>query len=140
MGLFYEEIARELNREVFNEADAAAINRGVFMFVGADGRRAFDYLVGLGETVPKKIKLKPLGDRVIVKRIAEMERTASGLYIPPGAADKPQEADVLAVGEKVEAIAVGNRVLLGKYSGNEVELDGEQLVILNAEDVLAVVE
>jgi chaperonin GroES len=87
------------------------------------------------------MKLKPLGDRLIVKAVEEEETTASGLVLPDTAKEKPQNAEVVAVGahEDVE-VSVGDVVVLRKYAGTEVELDGEEHRIVDAEDVLGVVE
>ena len=91
--------------------------------------------------------IRPLNDRIIVKRIEEQEQMRGGLYIPDTAKEKPQEGEVLAVGngkllENGTRIAidlkVGDRVLFGKYAGTEVKLDGEELRILREADVLGV--
>jgi len=93
--------------------------------------------------------IRPLNDRIIVKRIEESEQMRGGLYIPDTAKEKPQEGEVLAVGngkllENGTRIAidlkVGDRVLFGKYAGTEVKLDGEELLILREDDVLGVVQ
>jgi len=95
------------------------------------------------------MKLRPLYDRILVKRIDAEEKTSSGLIIPDAAKEKPMEAEVIAVGSgrvtkdgKVRAmtIQVGDRVLFGKYTGDEVKLDGTEHIILREEDVLAVIE
>ena len=93
--------------------------------------------------------LKPLADRIIVRRLDPEEKTKSGLVLPESAREKPQEAKVIAVGpggrldeggvRKLE-IKAGDRILYGKYSGTEVELNNEEYLILREEDVLAVVE
>ncbi len=91
-------------------------------------------------------KLRPLHDRVIVKRINET-KTASGIVIPESAAEKPDQGEVLAVGpgkkdDKGQAIAldvkVGDRILFGKYAGQGVKVDGEELLVVREEDILAV--
>ena len=93
------------------------------------------------------MKLRPLHDRVIIKRLEEERKTASGIVIPDTAAEKPDQGEVLAVGpgKKNEDgkivpvdVKVGDKVLFGKYSGTEVKVDGEELVLLREEDVLAV--
>jgi chaperonin GroES len=93
------------------------------------------------------MKIRPLGDRVVVKRIKEEEKTKGGIIIPDSAKEKPVEALVIAVGNgktlkdgKVHPLDVkaGDRVLFGKYSGTEVKLDGEEHVILREDDLLAV--
>lgn len=94
------------------------------------------------------MKLRPLNDRVVVKRLEEEKKSAGGIIIPDQAAEKPLKAEVLAVGPgkrtddgKVHApdLKVGDVVLIGKYSGTEVKLDGQDLVVLREDDILAVV-
>jgi chaperonin GroES len=93
-------------------------------------------------------KVRPLHDRVIVKRIDEEEKTTGGLIIPDSAKEKPQEGKIVAVGPgkqddgKVIALDVkaGDRILFGKYSGTEIKLDGEEHLILREEDILGVIE
>ena len=96
-----------------------------------------------------QLKLRPLHDRVIVKRIESETKTASGIVIPDNAAEKPDQGEVLAVGpgkksEKGDFIAlnikVGDRVLFGKYSGQTVKVDGEELLVMKEDDLFAVVE
>ena len=93
--------------------------------------------------------LKPLRDRIVVKQVEAEEKTKSGLILPDSAKEKPQEAKVIAIGEgrildngSVKALEVkkGDRVLYGKYSGAEVTIDGEDMLILREEDVLAIVQ
>lgn len=93
------------------------------------------------------MKLRPLHDRVLVKRLEEDETTASGIIIPDSAKEKPQQATVIAAGDgrlldngqraPVE-VKAGDRVLFGKYSGSEVTVDGEKLLILREDEILAV--
>src|SRR5437867_575026 len=95
------------------------------------------------------MKIRPLHDRILVKRLAEQERTAGGLYIPDTAKEKPIEAQVVAVGSgkrnddgsirKIE-VKPGDKVLFAKYSGSEVKIDGEEHLILREEDLLAVID
>jgi chaperonin GroES len=95
------------------------------------------------------MKIRPLQDRVIVRRVKEEEKTKGGLYIPDTAKEKPMEAIVIAVGSgkvlkdgtvrKID-VAEGDRVLFGKYTGNEVKIDGEETLILREEDILGVIE
>jgi chaperonin GroES len=95
------------------------------------------------------MKIRPLQDRVIVRRVKEEEKTKGGLYIPDSAKEKPIEAIVLAVGNgkvledgtvrKLD-VAEGDRVLFGKYTGNEVKIDGEETLILREDDILGVIE
>jgi chaperonin GroES len=96
-----------------------------------------------------KVKIKPLADRVLVKRLeGEEEQKVGGIIIPDTAKEKPQEAQVIAVGPgKVEEgkrvaleVKVGDKVLIGKYSGTEVKLDGEDYLIMREDDILAVVD
>ncbi len=93
------------------------------------------------------MNLKPLGDRVVVKVLEAEEKTASGIYIPDNAKEKPQQGKILAVGpgkfsEQGERIpvelSVGETVLFAKYSGTEVKYQGEELLVLKESDVLAV--
>ncbi len=94
------------------------------------------------------MKIRPLGDRVLVERIEEEEKTAGGIIIPDTAKEKPQEGRVISVGKgkvrddgKVTRLDVskGDRVLFGKYGGNDVTLDGTDYVILREDDILAIV-
>jgi chaperonin GroES len=93
------------------------------------------------------LKVKPLADRVVVKAVEEAEQMRGGLYIPDTAKEKPQQGEVVAVGngriedgKRVEMeLKVGDKVLYGKYSGTEVTVEGEQYLILRESDVLAVV-
>lgn len=95
------------------------------------------------------MKIRPLQDRVIVKRIAEEEKTAGGIIIPDTAKEKPQEGKVIAVGKgkvgddgKITPldVKVNDRVLFGKYSGSEINVDGEEHLIMREEDILGIVE
>ncbi len=95
------------------------------------------------------MKLRPLHDRVIVKRIDQETKTASGIVIPDSAAEKPDQGEVLAVGpgkknDKGElnpmSVKVGDRVLFGKYSGQTVKIDGDELLVMKEDDLFAVVE
>ena len=94
------------------------------------------------------MKLKPLGDRLIVRAIDEEETTASGLVLPDTAKEKPQEAEVLALGtgkndegEIIEfSVKVGDRVLISKYGGTEVKLDGREVLIISESDILGILE
>jgi chaperonin GroES len=94
------------------------------------------------------LKLKPLGDRVIVQRLGSVERSKGGLYLPDAAQEKPQEGKVIAVGSgkmlkdgKVIPLSVkpGDRILFGKYSGSEIKVDDKEYVFLNEDDILAIV-
>ncbi|POR48813.1 chaperonin GroES [Paraburkholderia eburnea] len=94
------------------------------------------------------MSLRPLHDRVIVKRLDQETRTASGLVIPDSAAEKPDQGEVLAVGPGrrdndgrriAPDLSVGDRVLFGKYAGQTVKVDGNELLVLREEDIVAVV-
>ena len=96
-----------------------------------------------------KTKFRPLHDRVVVRRIAAEEKTKGGIIIPDTAQEKPQEGEVIAVGpggrdENGKLIPIdlkaGNRVLFGKWSGTEVKLDGEELLIMKESDIMGVIE
>ncbi len=95
------------------------------------------------------MKIRPLHDRVIVKRLEEERKTASGIVIPDNAAEKPDQGEIMAVGNgkimddgKVRALAVkvGDRVLFGKYSGQTVKVEGDELLVMREEDIMGVVE
>jgi len=95
----------------------------------------------------EQMKIRPLQDRILLKRVEEEEKTAGGIIIPDSAKERPQEGLVIATGKgKVQEdgtirtldVAEGNRVLFGKYSGSDVTLDGEEYVILREDDILAV--
>jgi chaperonin GroES len=95
------------------------------------------------------MKIRPLYDRILVKRIEEQSKTAGGLFIPDSAKEKPQEALVVAVGNgkiqddgslrKLE-VKAGDKILFSKYSGNEIKIDGTEHLILREDDILAVLE
>ena len=95
------------------------------------------------------MKIRPLHDRILIKRVDEETKTASGLFIPDTAKEKPIQAKVVAVGAgkrdkdgKVHALEVkaGDRVLFSKYSGTEVKIDGEEHLILREDDLLAIID
>jgi len=99
----------------------------------------------LGETM----KIRPLHDRVIVKRIDEERKSAGGIVIPDTAAEKPDQGEVIAVGKgkKTEDgklvpldVKVGDKVLFGKYSGQTVKVKGEELLVMREEDIMGVIE
>lgn len=94
------------------------------------------------------MKIRPLHDRVIVKRLEEERKSAGGIVIPDNAAEKPDQGEVLAVGHgkiledgKVRPldVKVGDRVLFGKYSGQAVKVEGEELLVMREEDIMGVV-
>lgn len=85
--------------------------------------------------------LIPLGDRLVLKQVAAEETTKSGIVLPGQSQEKPQEAVVVAVGKEVKAeLAEGDKVIYSKYSGSNVKVDGEELMIIKEEDILAVVK
>ncbi|MBS4051061.1 co-chaperone GroES [Methylomonas sp. WSC-6] len=93
------------------------------------------------------MKIRPLHDRVVVKRVEEETKTAGGIVLPGSAAEKPSEGEVLAVGSgkvldngQVRAleVKVGDKVLFGKYSGTEVKVDGEQYIVMREEDIMGI--
>jgi len=95
------------------------------------------------------MKIRPLYDRLVVKRIEEQESVKGGIIIPDTAKEKPQEGEVVAVGKgkrledgKVVPLDVqaGDRILFGKYSGSEIKVDGEEFLIMREDDVLGVIE
>ncbi len=95
------------------------------------------------------MKLRPLHDRVIVKRMEEERMSAGGIVIPDSATEKPIRGEVLAVGngkilengeKRALDISVGDKVLFGKYSGTEVKVDGEEVLVMREEDIMAVIE
>ena len=95
------------------------------------------------------MKIRPLHDRVIVKRIEDERKTASGIVIPDTAAEKPDQGEGVAVGTgkimdngevRKMAVKAGDRVLFGKYSGQTVKVDGEELLVMREEDIMGVVE
>ena len=95
------------------------------------------------------MKIRPLHDRVIIRRLEEERKTAGGIVIPDSAAEKPIRGEVIAVGHgkildngdtRSLDVKVGNKVLFGKYSGTEVKVEGEDLVVMREDDIMAVLE
>jgi chaperonin GroES len=95
------------------------------------------------------MKIKPLQDRIIVKRIEEEEKTKGGIIIPDSAKEKPQEGEVVAVGpgkvlengtKVAPEVKPGNRVLFGKYAGTEIKIDGVEHLIMREDDILGIIE
>jgi chaperonin GroES len=93
------------------------------------------------------MKIRPLHDRIVVKRVEEETKTAGGIVLPGSAAEKPSEGEVLAVGAgkpldngqiRALEVKVGDRVLFGKYSGTEVKVDGEQLIVMREDDIMGI--
>jgi chaperonin GroES len=95
------------------------------------------------------MSVKPLQDRVLVKRLANEEKTAGGIIIPDTAKEKPQEGRVVAVGTgkvfengtvRVPAVKPGDKILFGKYAGSEVKIDGDEHIIMREDDILAILD
>ncbi len=95
------------------------------------------------------MKFRPLHDRVLVRRIEEEEKTASGIIIPDAAKEKPMEGEIIAVGPGVRDengalqaldVKAGDRILFGKWSGTEVKMDGEELLIMKESDIMGIIE
>ena len=93
------------------------------------------------------MNLRPLGDRVVIKKVEAEETTKSGIVLPSSAKERPQIAEVLAIGpeitndeKKKDQIKIGDKVIFSQYSGTEVKIDGEELTVLKLEDILAIVE
>jgi chaperonin GroES len=93
------------------------------------------------------MKIRPLHDRVIVKRVEEETKTAGGIVLPGSAAEKPSQGVILAVGTgkvldngevRPLEVKVGDKVLFGKYSGNEVKIDGEELIVMREDDIMGI--
>ena len=93
--------------------------------------------------------LRPLNDRVLVKRVEEDEKTAGGIIIPDTAKEKPQKGEVVAVGQgkmfddgtrREMEVAAGDKILFSKYAGNEISIDGDELMILREDEILAIIE
>ncbi len=93
--------------------------------------------------------LRPLNDRVLIKRLEEEEKTAGGIIIPDAAKEKPQRGEVVAVGNgrfldnnqrREMGVKAGEMVLFSKYAGNEIKIDGEELIIMREDEILAVIE
>ncbi|MEM7682454.1 MAG: co-chaperone GroES [Planctomycetota bacterium] len=94
------------------------------------------------------MKIKPLGDKILVQRLEAEEKTASGLYLPESAKEKPQHAKVVAVGQgkaldngerATPQVKEGDTVLLGKWGGTEIKIDGDEFIMLGEDEVLAIV-
>ncbi len=95
------------------------------------------------------MKIRPLHDRILVKRLEEETKTSGGLFIPDSAKEKPQEGEVVAVGQgkRLESgklapldVKAGDRILFGKYSGSEIKLDGNDYLILREDEILGILE
>ncbi len=95
------------------------------------------------------MKFRPLGDRVVVRRVQEEQKTAGGIIIPDTAQEKPQEGQIVSVGpgalddagkRVAPEVKAGQRILFGKWSGTEVKIDGEDLIIMKESDIMGVIE
>lgn len=93
------------------------------------------------------MKLRPLGDRVVIKKVEAEEKTKSGIVLPSSAKEEPQMAEVIAVGKEISKddkkeaeIKVGDKVIFSKYAGTEIKIDEEEITILKLNEILAVVE
>jgi chaperonin GroES len=86
------------------------------------------------------MNFQPLGNRTLVERLEEATTTASGIIIPDNAKEKPSQGKVIAIGEDVEQIAAGDVVVFGKYSGNEITIDGTQYLIIDADDIYGIMK
>ncbi len=95
------------------------------------------------------MKLRPLHDRIIVKRLDQETKTASGIVIPDAAAEKPDQGEIMAIGTgkiledgtvRALAVKVGDRVLFGKYAGQAVKMDGDELLVMREDDIMAIVQ
>jgi chaperonin GroES len=118
-------------------------------FLAGRQRRQFAGFYSLTRQETETMKIRPLHDRVIVKRLEEERKTASGIVIPDSATEKPDQGEIIAVGKgkvgddgKVRAleVKVGDKVLFGKYSGQTVKVEGEELLVMREEDIMGVVE
>ena len=95
------------------------------------------------------MKLRPLHDRIVVKRLEKETKTASGIVLPDAATEKPEQGEVLAIGNgkilddgnvRPMAVKVGDKVLFGKYAGQSVKVEGDELLVMREEDIMGVVE
>lgn len=93
------------------------------------------------------MNLRPLGDRIVIKKVEVEEKTKSGIVLPSSAKEQPQMAEVVAIGaditndeKKKDQIKVSDKVIFSKYAGTEIKVDGEELTILKLSDILAIVE
>jgi len=84
------------------------------------------------------MNFKPLGDRLLIQRVEEANTTASGIIIPDNAKEKPSKGKVIAVGSEVEDINIDDTVVFGKYSGNEIILDGDEYLIMESSDIFGI--
>ena len=85
------------------------------------------------------MNFKPLGKRVLVKRVEETNTTSSGIIIPDNAKEKPSRGNIMAVSSEVKELKKGDEVVFGKYSGNEVSIDGEVYIVLETDDIFGII-
>ena len=86
------------------------------------------------------MKIRPLGDKILVQRVEAEEKTAGGIVLPDAAKEKPQRGEVKAVGKDVEDVKVGDVILFDRYSGSKIKLDGEEHLIIKEEDILGILK
>jgi chaperonin GroES len=86
------------------------------------------------------MNFQPLGNRVLVERVEDSQTTASGIIIPDNAKEKPSQGKIVAIGGDVEEISVGDTVVFGKYSGNDITLDGSEFLIMDADDIFGIIK
>ena len=91
------------------------------------------------DTEDLKMNFKPLGDRLLVERVEEVNTTASGIIIPDNAKEKPSQGKVLAIGSDVEEVNVGDTVVFGKYAGTDLVLDDKEYLVMELSDILGVI-
>mgnify|MGYP001584686207 CR=1 FL=1 len=94
----------------------------------------------MAQATQAAVKFKPLKDRVFVSYSAELEKTASGLYIPDAAKEKPQKGEIKAIGNEVKNVKIGDVILFDKYSGSKITIDSQEYLILKEEDILGIIE
>ncbi len=86
------------------------------------------------------MNFQPLGNRVLVKKVEAATTTASGIIIPDNASEKPSQGEIVAVSKEVKTLVDGNRVLFGKFAGNEVSLDGEKYLVIDTDDIFGIIQ
>ena len=86
------------------------------------------------------MNFQPLGKRVLIERVEEAKTTASGIYIPDSAKEKPSQGKVVAVSKEVENVTVNDTVVFGKYAGNELTLDGNTYLVIETDDLLGIIK
>ena len=136
-------------RTAFRSALAAFLLFGAMSTAAFGGDLSRYRNFELGTEVNTIMNIRPLYDRIVVKRIEEQETTRNGIVIPDSAKEKPQEGEVMAIGKGKRLddgtmvtldVKAGDRILFGKYSGNEIKLDGTEYIIMREDDVLGVLD